>query len=46
MDEENGGWDREGKLRGRWRATESEWKVREDRKREKAGGDECAAISS
>lgn len=41
-----GGWDTEGKLRRRRRATESEWKVREDRKRGRAGGDECAAVSS
>lgn len=45
MGGENGGWDTEGKLRRR-RATESEWKVREDRKKGRTGGDECAAISS
>lgn len=48
MGGENGGRDTEGKLRRRRRrrATESEWKVREDRKRGRTGGDECAAISS
>lgn len=38
MDGEMGGWDTEGKLKRRRRATESEWKVREDSKRRRAGG--------
>lgn len=48
MDGENGGMGYRGQTEEeeRERGTESEKKVREDRKRRRAGGDECAAISS
>lgn len=49
MDGENGGMGYRGQTEEeeeRERGRESEKKVREGRKRGRAGGDECAAISS